>query len=241
MGSDAVERRFYCADDVAVVARSAEGQDDDAEMKLEGYAAVFDSETVISGLFREKIARGAFTKTIKEGDVFAFWNHDDNIVLGRTGAGTLKLSTDERGLRYEVSLSPAPDAQNVWHAVKRGDVTHSSFGFIPVKQTIEEPRNEGELPLRILKEVKLIDVSPVTRAAYNTTSVSARSAEQAVYEGIMAEIASRGATSQEPPTEPPAGALQGTQEAEPQGRSIWVAKLDIMARTDTCLEAPHDN
>ena len=59
-----------------------------AEHMLSGYAALFNTETVIAGLFREVIAPGAFTESLKTADVVARFNHDENRLLGRTSAGT---------------------------------------------------------------------------------------------------------------------------------------------------------
>ena len=71
--------------------------------KIGGYAAVFNREAVIAGMFREQIAPGAFTDAIGRDDVRALFNHDANFVLGRTVSGTLRLSEDETGLRYDVT------------------------------------------------------------------------------------------------------------------------------------------
>ena len=73
----------------------------DEENKIVGYAAVFNQLYVDLGPFREKIAPGAFKKTIQEADVRALWNHDPNFVLGRTKSGTLKLQEDDKGLAIE--------------------------------------------------------------------------------------------------------------------------------------------
>ena len=78
--------------------REAEGE----AMVLEGYAAVFNSETDL-GPFREVIKPGAFTDVLTN-DVRALINHDPNLVLGRTSNGTLTLEQDERGLKYRVEL-----------------------------------------------------------------------------------------------------------------------------------------
>ncbi len=75
---------------------------------LSGYAAVFNTDTVIAGMFRERIAPGAFTAAVREDDVRALFNHDPNCVLGRTTAGTLSLSEDQTGLRYQID---PPDTQ----------------------------------------------------------------------------------------------------------------------------------
>jgi len=94
--------------------RDADGD----EMTLEGYAAVFNSETDL-GAFREVIRPGAFDD-VMDNDVRALINHDPNLILGRTGNGTLELSTDERGLKYKVKLGDQQYARDFYESVKRG-------------------------------------------------------------------------------------------------------------------------
>lgn len=143
---------------------------------IAGYAAVFNTETNIGDFFREVIAPGAFRSAIgSAADVRVLFNHDENIVLGRTTNGTLRLSEDERGLRYEFDPNPDdPDAQRVVAKIQRGDVTQSSFGFRVKAEEWTKPASRTELPLRTITEVELLrDVSPVAFPAYEDTSVSA--------------------------------------------------------------------
>lgn len=148
---------------------------EDGALVLRGYAALYDTETVIAGMFRESIAPGAFAGAVGRDDVRALFNHDPNVVLGRSAAGTLRLEADEQGLRYEVNLNPADsEHQRVWQMVARGDVSQSSFGFEVVKQEWAERKKKDELPLRIITDVRLYDVSPVTYPAYAETTVTAR-------------------------------------------------------------------
>jgi len=102
-------------------------ESDGDEMTLEGYAAVFNSETDL-GQFREVIRPGAFDD-VMDNDVRALINHDPNLILGRTGNGTLELSTDERGLKYKVKLGNQQYARDFYESVKRGDISQSSFAF----------------------------------------------------------------------------------------------------------------
>jgi len=145
---------------------------DNEQPKIVGHAAVFNSLSEDLGFFREKVAPGAFSKTIKEADVRALWNHDPNYVLGRTKSGTLKLVEDERGLAIEIVPPNTQWARDLLETMRRGDVDQMSFGFQVVK---EEWEGDANNPIRVLKEVKLFDVSPVTFPAYQATDVQVRS------------------------------------------------------------------
>lgn len=165
-----------------------------AKPTLSGYAARYNSETVIMGLWRERIARGAFASALDgTDDVRALFNHDPNKLLGRTSSGTLSLSDDEKGLRYDIDLPDTQDARDVRELIKRGDVTGSSFGFRIVEDEWDDtPTKRGQLPLLTIRKVELFDVSPVTFPAYPQTSVSARAkgaAAQAEIEAFLARQA----------------------------------------------------
>lgn len=145
--------------------------------KLEGYFAVFGSEYEMWPGYRERIDPHAFDETLQSdsGDIRCLWNHNADIVLGRTGNGTLRLRVDERGLFGEVDLNKNDsDAMNAKARIERGDVSQCSFGFEIEEQDIEE-REDGVT--FIIRKAKLWEVSPVTFPAYQETSVSARKAE----------------------------------------------------------------
>lgn len=164
---------------------------DDA-VTISGYAAVFNKETVIGGMwgFREKIAPGAFDDAIGRDDVRALFNHNPDILLGRTESGTLRLSVDKRGLKYDIDLPDTAQARDVRTLIKRGDVSGSSFGFrVNDDEWDDSPVREGKLPIRTITKVELFDVSPVTYPAYPQTSVSARSKAQAATEAAQVQEA----------------------------------------------------
>lgn len=158
---------------------------DGAEPTLEGYAAVFNNVTEIAGLFREQIAPGAFADAVGRDDVRALFNHDANFVLGRTTAGTLRLSEDATGLRYSVTPPSTTWANDLMVSVKRGDISQSSFAFTVNDDAWEYPK--GEMPVRTIRSATLFDVSPVTYPAYASTTVSARSKEAAAGEPVPVE------------------------------------------------------
>lgn len=172
-------------------------QGEDSGNHLVGHAAVFDVTADIGGFFREKIARGAFDKTLADkADVRALLNHDPNYVLARTTSGTLKLSTDDKGLFTDTDVAPTSMGKDVLILVKRGDITQMSFCFQAVKEEWDE--TDPEHPVRTITEAKLYDISPVTYPAYPTTDVSARFAE-----AILAEHRAAAPTTKaiEPPQE----------------------------------------
>jgi len=172
------ERRMATAP-LRVEARAEGDAGGETPKQLVGYAAVFNTETVIYDYFRERISPGAFAGAIA-GDVRALWNHDTNHVLGRTKAGTLRLSEDEKGLRVEIDPPDTQLGRDLMVSVDRGDVSQMSFAFRAIREEWEE--REGEMPLRTILEAELFEVSPVTFPAYEDTEISARSVATAALE-----------------------------------------------------------
>ena len=142
---------------------------------IEGYFAVFNSDYFLWPGATERVAHGAFADEL-HADVRALCDHDTRIVLGRTAAGTLTLTEDERGLYGVIKVNTADsDAMNLYARVQRGDVSQCSFGFdILDEEYIIHPDGSE---LWLIRKVKLYEVSVVTFPAYEETSVSARSAD----------------------------------------------------------------
>jgi hypothetical protein len=152
---------------------------------ITGYAAVFGVESRVLGGragFREIVRPGAFDRSLAEGDdVIARSNHESQLLLGRTSSGTVRLSVDPKGLRYEIDVPNTTPGRDTLEYVRRGDIHESSFAFITrVKGDSWEKRASDGLPLRELLDVELVDVAPVIdQAAYPATQVSARTLEEA--------------------------------------------------------------
>tara|TARA_R110000765_G_scaffold225396_2_gene329404 strand:- start:525 stop:2363 length:1839 start_codon:yes stop_codon:yes gene_type:complete len=149
-----------------------EVREENGEMIIEGYAALYNNETDL-GAFRESISPGAFDDVLAD-DVRALINHDPSLIIGRSSAGTLQLSTDEHGLKYVVKLGEQQYAKDLYTSIKRGDITQSSFAFTIQDQTWSEDRSTR----KVEKVGKLLDISPVTYPAYKSASVAARNEEQ---------------------------------------------------------------
>ena len=145
----------------------------DGKPQMGGYAAVFNSLSQDLGGFKERIAPGAFTTSLKNSpDVRALFNHDENIVLGRTKSGTLRLSEDETGLAFEADLPDTAMARDLAVSIERGDVDQCSFGFYCMA---DDWTMIDSTPVRSVTTAELFDVSAVTYPAYTQTSVTMRS------------------------------------------------------------------
>ena len=152
------------------------GEGDVKTSVLVGHAAVFNSLSENLGGFREKIDPGAFDSVL-DNDVRAVFNHDANIVLGRTKSKTLRLSTDKNGLAYEIDLPDTQQARDLAVSVARGDIDGSSFKFRVLDDSWEE-NEEGQVVRTITNISRLLDVGPVTFPAYPDATVAKRSLEE---------------------------------------------------------------
>jgi HK97 family phage prohead protease len=160
--------------------------DGDAAPVIEGYAAVFGQLSVDLGGWRERIAPGAFERSVTDNDVRALWEHDPQYVLGRNRAKTLTLEEDARGLRILAVPPRTSWAADLLESMRRGDVNQMSFGFY-VRQ--DEWTEEPDFGLvRTLRDVDLFDVSVVTYPAYPQTSAEARARAQKEDNGGAADI-----------------------------------------------------
>jgi HK97 family phage prohead protease len=151
--------------------------------KLSGRAAPFESETQIGSDkwgFKEKIARGAFKKSINDGDVVLLDNHDTAKPIARTSAGTLKLAETRDGLDWDAKPANTSYANDAVENSRAGNYGGCSFGFEVIRDAWTDDKGQPASPHdgthRTLEEVKLHEISVVTFPAYKDTSVSARSA-----------------------------------------------------------------
>ena len=169
-----IERRF--TDAARANVRMGEGD----KPKIYGYASVFyngqqgtEYDIYGDGYLIERIMPGAFDRAVREDDVRALFNHDAARVLGRSKSGTLSLSVDSTGLRYEIDPPNTATAAEVVELLARGDVSGSSFAFLV---TDSNPiRKEGGRRILEITGVQLFDVGPVTYPAYTAASSGVRS------------------------------------------------------------------
>lgn len=180
------------------VTRSTEDGGDG--LTFEGYAAVFDSPTRIDsweGVFDEKIARGAFKKTIRERTPVLQFDHGRHAIVGSIPIGSIReLREDERGLFVQARLASNWLIEPVREAIGNGSVNGMSFRFETVKDDWHDAEGKritdfDELmrllwdagdrgPLsRTLREVKVPELGPVVFPAYPDTTASVRTRQLA--------------------------------------------------------------
>ena len=166
------ERRTFTG---TVIARS-EGENMPKE--IGGIAAVINSVTDL-GYFEEVIERGAFDNALnKEYDIRCLFNHEAELILGRTKANTCNVFVNADG---NLEYTWIPDYENPTHmsvvrSIMRGDITQSSFAFTIKEQKWSESTKYGSMGKRTITMIEdLYDVSPVTYPAYQDTEADARS------------------------------------------------------------------
>lgn len=172
-----VNKKMICQRNAIARTTEFSTREADGNLYIEGYFAVYNSQYWLWDDAYETIDPGAFDLA-NDTDVRALTNHETTLVLGRTTAGTLTLSTDEKGLYGVITINQNDqDALNTYERVKRGDVSQCSFGFDILDQEVEV--HEGMPTVWHIRKVKLYEVSVVTFPAYEETGVTARKAELA--------------------------------------------------------------
>lgn len=146
--------------------------------ELGGIAAVVNSVTDL-GYFEEVIAPGAFDYALqKDYDIRCLFNHESELILGRTKSNTCKVFVNAQG---NLEYTWIPDYENPTHmsvvrSIMRGDITQSSFAFTIREQVWTESEKYGTMGKRVVNVIEdLFDVSPVTYPAYEDTEADARS------------------------------------------------------------------
>jgi HK97 family phage prohead protease len=153
--------------------------DDDDGRTMHGYAAMFDQPTEINsweGNFVEKISRGAFRKSLQILEPKIMFNHGMDPQIGDKPLGKASiLREDKTGLYVEVPLDDTSYNRDLIPLLRSGALDGMSFRFSVIRDEWSEPSAKGGLPIRTLKEVKLMELGPVTFPAYAATSAGVRS------------------------------------------------------------------
>lgn len=146
--------------------------------QIVGRAAVFYDGTEATEFelwegMRERIMPKSFDRALKESDdVRGLFNHNPDMILGRTAAKTLMLNKTKQGLDYRIIPGQTTVASDTIESLRRGDVTGSSFAFRVTDQTW---KTIDGIDIREIRGVELFDVGPVTYPAYEATTAGLRS------------------------------------------------------------------
>jgi HK97 family phage prohead protease len=148
------------------------------ENVVEGTAIVFSQETVIGkdrfgAEYREVVSPHALDG-VDISDTPLKYNHDKAKanILARQRDKSLQVSVDDTGVHFSAEMR-SNLGKDVYSAVKAGDISGCSFGFICEKDHIE--KRDNAVVRYIDKIAKLTDLSIVDDPAYKQTSVEARS------------------------------------------------------------------
>ena len=176
---------------------SIEKREEENKMVIEGYAAVYDSETLIGDEewgFYERIEKGAFDKADMR-DVPLKYNHENAVpIMARTRNKSLELIPDEKGLRIKAELLDTQDNRDMYKRIQAGLIDKMSFAFTVREQ--DDLWEKGKPPRRTIKRFeRIFDVSVVDTPAYEDTSIYARSKELA--DAALRNTSDEGATAGE--------------------------------------------
>ena len=165
-----------------------ERSEDEGKMVIEGYAAVYDSETLIGDEtwgFYERIAKGAFEGANMK-DVPLKYNHENAVpILARTRNKSLTLTPDDKGLKIRAELLDTTDGVDMYKRIKAGLIDKMSFAFTVREEVVSD--QDKTTPKRTIKKFdRIFDVSVVDTPAYDDTSIYARSRE--LSEGWRGEL-----------------------------------------------------
>lgn len=151
--------------------RALENNDED-KMIIEGYAAVFETETDL-GWCKEIISRDAFNNCNMSDCVLKYNHNDSCLILARTRNKSLELTVDSKGLKIRAILIDTTQNRDIYKMIRAGLLDKMSFAFAVKKQ---EWDYENDIR-RITEISQLFDVSVVDVPAYDATEIYARGKE----------------------------------------------------------------
>ena len=150
--------------------------DENKKMIVEGYAIVFDEETLIGDEergFIEVIDKGALASTNMKDVPFKYNHNDVTLILARTRNGSLSLEVDEKGLKIRAELIDTTSNRDIFKCIEAGLLDKMSFAFTVKSQSWDK---SGKLPKRTITAIdRIFDVSVVDLPAYDQTSCQASS------------------------------------------------------------------
>ena len=142
---------------------------------VEGYATTFNDAYVLytdenGNEYREIVDSKAIDENTDTKDVIFVRDHEGT-VFARTKNGSLKLETDEHGLKVIANLSLSASARNAYEEFKAGLYDQMSFAFV-----VDDEEYNSKTRTRTIKHIrKLYDTSFVGFPANPNTDIATRS------------------------------------------------------------------
>jgi len=156
-------------------------------LTIEGYGAVFNQPTRIAdwlGEYTETIAPGAFLRTLGARGperIKMQYDHGHDQLFGGLPIGVWEAMREDRH-----GLFVRGRVLDTWHtvpiraAIEAGAVSGMSFRFKVTGETWNEARDE-----RLITELNLFEVGPVTFPAYEGTEVGVRARALEMFRGAL--------------------------------------------------------
>jgi hypothetical protein len=141
-------------------------------------AIPYNRLSVDLGGFRERILPGAFDKILSRQrgrqEIVSYFNHDSNWLLGREAAGTLEITSDERGVSYIVEPPDTQAGRDVLALVRSRNLRGSSFAFTVAQRGGERFTTDetGKAIREVVEASGLFEMGPVVTPAYSSTSIA---------------------------------------------------------------------
>lgn len=155
----------------------------DGKKYIDGYFVVFNQQTELWDGVYEEVDPGALDNSIINNDIRCLYNHNDDIVLGRTSVKTFSLRKDEHGIYGSAEVNENDSAaMDAYARVQRGDVSGCSYGYYPTREECVQ-RDDGSVLWRVL-EADVIEMSVCPFPAYPQTEIQARKKD---FEGSAAK------------------------------------------------------
>lgn len=138
---------------------------------LTGYPIVYGQRTTIAGVFDEIIDVGAARSRLGVDNVVGTRNHNNDLLLGTTSAGTLELTDRPEGVFMRLRVPDTATGREALELVRRRDVAQGSFSFTPLEVDWYAPETRDGLPLAVVRDLRrLYDVTICPNGAYPQTS-----------------------------------------------------------------------
>lgn len=156
--------------DIHVVQRD----NSDDPKQIQGYAVLFNTESVDLGGFIEVIKPNALDG-VDLSAVQLIYGHENNSILARVDSGNLTLTVDETGLFFVATLADTSLASDVYQDILAGNLKGMSFGFTIPEDGDDWIFNQGDTAVHVVNQIgDVVEITITPNPAYQDTSVSVK-------------------------------------------------------------------